>query len=354
MAKALDLQGQRFGRLTVQYRANKIGEKPVWHCLCDCGNECDVSTTNLRNGNTKSCGCLKTPNLLGRIFGEWIVIDKAPGSGYGARWLCRCSCGTERIVSRKSLIAGTSKSCGCTKVIYKEDYTGQKFGNWTVIEKAKENSNSYWNCQCSCGKIQQMHISSLVKQGCESCSECQSKKRVDLSGQRFGKLVAQDINWEITKIKNEDTTYWNCKCDCGNMITVSVKSLRDQVKTHCGCSRVYSKGEEKIKNILNKLNLSYNEQYSFNDLIGHSKPLRFDFFLPKEQIAIEYQGEQHYKVIKAWENDNYNDFQTRQLYDQKKRIYCQEHNILLIEIPYTDFNKINEDYILKRIKGGEK
>jgi hypothetical protein len=57
--KPLDLTGQRFGRLLVGERApDRHGHHRVaWHCLCDCGAEAVVTTTALRSGNTRSCGC---------------------------------------------------------------------------------------------------------------------------------------------------------------------------------------------------------------------------------------------------------------------------------------------------------
>lgn len=55
MGKLKDLAGRRFGRLTpIEY----VGSKK-WKCICDCGNTTIVMTNNLRNGGTKSCGCLK-------------------------------------------------------------------------------------------------------------------------------------------------------------------------------------------------------------------------------------------------------------------------------------------------------
>lgn len=57
--KLVDLTGQKFGRLTVVERIENRGHYVWWKCLCDCGNFKDVSSGNLRNGTTKSCGCLK-------------------------------------------------------------------------------------------------------------------------------------------------------------------------------------------------------------------------------------------------------------------------------------------------------
>lgn len=59
MQKIRDLTGQRFGRLVAKYPTDKrLCSSVVWHCECDCGKSCDVATVNLRNGSTKSCGCL--------------------------------------------------------------------------------------------------------------------------------------------------------------------------------------------------------------------------------------------------------------------------------------------------------
>lgn len=60
---AQDLSGKRFGKLTVLFRAEDYivpstrKHKVMWHCLCDCGNECNVRASWLKNG-TQSCGCI--------------------------------------------------------------------------------------------------------------------------------------------------------------------------------------------------------------------------------------------------------------------------------------------------------
>ena len=63
MTKIKDISGQRFGRLTVIENAPKPKdcklETSFWRCRCDCGNEKIVSKVCLKNGNTKSCGCLQ-------------------------------------------------------------------------------------------------------------------------------------------------------------------------------------------------------------------------------------------------------------------------------------------------------
>jgi len=63
--KKLNLEGQRFGKLTVIKAVNVNGARK-WHCHCDCGNECDVITGSLTSGNSTSCGnCKNFYNLSG-------------------------------------------------------------------------------------------------------------------------------------------------------------------------------------------------------------------------------------------------------------------------------------------------
>lgn len=59
MPPAIDLTGQRFGRLVVVERLVERSNylSPYWVCKCDCGNEARVLIGNLRNGNSTSCGC---------------------------------------------------------------------------------------------------------------------------------------------------------------------------------------------------------------------------------------------------------------------------------------------------------
>lgn len=57
MSRAIDLTGQRFGRLTVVSLHGSAGGKRKWLCECDCGNTTTATTSNLKFGKTTSCGC---------------------------------------------------------------------------------------------------------------------------------------------------------------------------------------------------------------------------------------------------------------------------------------------------------
>ena len=55
--------------------------------------------------------------------------------------------------------------------------------------------------------------------------------RIDLTGQRFGRLVAvRDAGYAKNNIR-----VWECRCDCGNAVFVTVNNLRSGNTKSCGC-----------------------------------------------------------------------------------------------------------------------
>lgn len=53
-------KGDRINKLTILSEIEKKGKERQFTCVCDCGKRVKVRLNNLRSGNTKSCGCLKT------------------------------------------------------------------------------------------------------------------------------------------------------------------------------------------------------------------------------------------------------------------------------------------------------
>jgi hypothetical protein len=74
--------------------------------------------------------------------------------------------------------------------------------------------------------------------------------------------------------------------------------------------------------------------------------LRFDFFIPTQNIAIEYQGKQHYEPIEIFGGEQA--FKLQQKKDDIKRKYCSKSQINLLEIPYWEFDCI-DDILLKEV-----
>ena len=122
---ALDLTGQRFGRLTaIKATQQRNFGNIIWECLCDCGNICYIPTNRLGSNGTQSCGCLHKErmhdllslDLTNQRFGKLIAIRKT-GNKRGSfnEWLCKCDCGNYHTASSAGLVHGKTASCGCLK-----------------------------------------------------------------------------------------------------------------------------------------------------------------------------------------------------------------------------------------------
>lgn len=63
------MDGQKFARLTVVEPAGRNdGNEILWRCLCECGNQKNVTTYALKSGTVRSCGCIKREQLAARNY----------------------------------------------------------------------------------------------------------------------------------------------------------------------------------------------------------------------------------------------------------------------------------------------
>ena len=99
-----------------------------------------------------------------------------------------------------------------------------------------------------------------------------------------------------------------------------------------------SKGEECIKFILDKYNIEYRSEFMFDDC-RYINRLPFDFYLPKYNLLIEYDGEHHFLKIKHYPENHYENTLRN---DCIKNEYSIKNKIQLLRIPYTDYNNIEE------------
>lgn len=82
MRKAEDLTGQKFGLLTVIERdVSSKGGGTKWLCVCDCGKKTVVTASNLKNGSTKSCGCIRRWNNY-TFFNDYCIGEDKKGNKF--------------------------------------------------------------------------------------------------------------------------------------------------------------------------------------------------------------------------------------------------------------------------------
>lgn len=217
----------------------------------------------------------------------------------------------------------------------------------TLFKKRLPNKKGLFKCSY-CGKDFITEVSSvgtgLTKScGCLHSKTSKEKTFINITGQRFGKLVAKH---EVGSTK-DGRSIWYCECDCGGHKEVVGKLLRNGQVHSCGCSN--SKGNVKIRQCLEQLNLFFEEEKTFENCYTSKGYLyHFDFYLPDYNCCIEYDGIQHYigwkngKDEKSLEKIQYN--------DKIKNEYCKNNHIRLIRIPYTEFNNLTPTYIMKLLE----
>ena len=178
-------------------------------------------------------------------FGRWTIQDDFILNDRKERkWLCRCDCGTERYVLERSLLYGGSASCGCLRKecalqANSPDLTGKQFGELTVLRKVgnTKHGSTQWLCKCVCGEEYVVQGSLLVTGRRTRCSSKVHKKNysyADITGQRFGRLVAI---YPSRRYDKSGSVIWHCKCDCGNEVDVPYNSIVYCNQKSCGCQK---------------------------------------------------------------------------------------------------------------------
>jgi predicted nucleic acid-binding Zn-ribbon protein len=215
------------------------------------------------------------------------------------------------------------------------DYSFVDYKRWNIKIKIKCNK---------CGTIfEQTPNTHLNGHGCNKC--CKSGVTLTLENfiQKSKKLNGDEFDYSFIDEYINGKTKVKIKCNrCGNIFNqIPQKHLLGH-----GCPRCkISHGERQIEKWLNDNNIEYETQKTFNNLKGNkNRKLRFDFYLSNYNIAIEYDGEQHfreYNIIKN-EIERKEALKIIKEYDKIKNIFCKKEKIKIIRIPYWDFKDIKK------------
>lgn len=233
------LLGQRFGHLRVMEQA----EPHLYLCQCDCGKFVTLRDTLLVHHFFTSCGCARGESrkrdITGIRSGMVVALEPTDEKRRGAvLWKCHCDCGREFETEGYKISKGVISSCGCVRKLHQnKDLTNQRFGRLVALHRLekKRGSNYVWLCQCDCGKMTEVPTNALLTGGTKSCGcakeDALKRNAKDISGQRFGRLVAL----EPTDRRMRDRVVWKCRCDCGREAFIPESSLTSGNTKSCGC-----------------------------------------------------------------------------------------------------------------------
>lgn len=180
-------------------------------------------------------------NLVGRTFGDLTVISRygIHESRHETTWLCRCSCGKEKIVCGVDLKMGDVKTCG-NKRHRRINEVGNVYGNLKVISAGEDYVNirpdgqirlyARWICKCSCGNTVLVRGRDLRTGSSKSCGKCMPRGQSAFNA--FYKKLVDSANergyvWELSKEQVMEITSKPCFY-CGQHPNQAYKTHSDR------------------------------------------------------------------------------------------------------------------------------
>lgn len=174
-----------------------------------------------------------------------------------------------------------------------------------------------------------------LKDGCPKCSKYDKWVKEELISE-FKRIHFDKYNYSLVDFKSVSE---KIKIICpkhGEFLQNINKHLSGQ---GCKFCKSLSKGEDYIKIYLDENKIKYIRQHGF-DTCKYINRLNFDFYLPDYEMCIEFDGIQHFEIVKKFGgNKEFIDCQNR---DNSKNKWCLENNMKLIRIKYNEIDKISE------------
>lgn len=364
------IEGHQFGNWTV---LKDLGKGKVL-CQCQCENKTtrELYKKAVVNGQTKSCGCMSGRRSIGNIegeqFGNWVVLKEL---GHG-KVLCQCQCEakTTRELYKKAVVNGQTKSCGCLRSKHCNEtkaetgssnskYIGEHFGEWEVLGRVTNSAKL--KCRCSCGTIREIYVSHLLNGESKSCGckikehsrETMLSKFNDISALHSDKPREQ---WQLDAIKSRDSLLNFIKSYDHK---VTFKELREDLDiSQSHMSRLintfklndnvqYLSGESIMENELCKyISTIYNGTIERHNSKILNNEFELDIYLPDKNIAIEFNGNYWHSIINKYKD-----------YHQLKTIQCRQYDIRLIHIfeyEWENSNEVIKSYLKDILQGTKK
>ena len=214
---------------------------------------------------------------------------------------------------------------------------------YTFLDKYVNNKTKLRVKHNKCGNTYEVKPTNfLFGKRCPYCST-KDKSKTDIQFQHeINFLVGNEYTF-LDKYVNNHTKLRVKHNKCGNIYEVTPNSFTQG--NRCPYCNNIPKGETIITKLLDTFNTNYRYQKTFPDL-KDDRLLSYDFYIPDQNILIEYQGIQHYQPVDIFGGET--TFKKQQKHDQMKLDYARDHGYNLIAVPYTadTFSKIKK-YLIK-------
>ncbi len=374
-----------------------------WKCRCECGNYRTVSGSSLRNGQSLSCGCLKSerqiinpsvcstanndlmsivldaisnedlklkyppqpihPNAIditGQRFGKLVALWKVGNQrlGHTSRplYAFRCDCGKIKISTSDMARRGQLTTCGCglqeRGIAKRANYLNKKIGRLTVVEAlaSKGHRGMQWRCLCECGN-ECIKSSYDFTRGATSCGICikydlAREKLLLLNDERNKDLLYKPINTLVGLYVGKLYIYED---------TGQSKSTYRLYKAKCECGSIIDYTLQCLQHGITMscgcINSRGEEKIAqilnSNNIPFERQKMYIDCRSPKNHVMpYDFYINNNFLlefdgIQHFYEADRFSQsLEERQYYDQLKNNYAKQHNIPLKRIPYWEYDNI--------------
>jgi 5-methylcytosine-specific restriction endonuclease McrA len=183
-------------------------------------------------------------DIVGQRFGSLVVVSRRHDLH---RWACRCDCGAETFVGSSDLTREPKNGKGPTRQCAKcgaelnrrnliKDLTGQRFGKLVAVERLTDRHPIKWRCVCDCGGEKAIWSTALIIGKTQSCG-CIQRERTRALGLSHARNPVGMKYGKLT-ILSRDThgpRMCHCVCDCGGHYSARLGNLVHGHTRSCGC-----------------------------------------------------------------------------------------------------------------------
>lgn len=351
-----DLVGDEYSVLGEYFGANT-------HVLMKhntCNHEWNIKPSNFLSGrrcpecNHPTYNINKAKKLFKKV-GFTLLATKYTGIFDSMPYICDSH--PDLGIQYASLTGINQGHTNCPKCRYEKTANSQRTDRSIIIQDFKNaglilQPNFIYNemhdvLPCICEKHKNLGIQYISynnikyghQKGCIRCGYERLGNNKRMSDDNIKELV-ESLDLEFVSVIKDRKTKVKVICPKHREQGVQIKTL-DKLKLGQGCKYCnYSHGERRIEKYLQMNNITNIPQKSFNGLLGMGKGnLSYDFYLPNNNLLVEFQGEQHEHYCK-WFHKTIEDFYIQVEHDKRKRDYAISSNIKLLTIWYYDYNNI--------------
>ncbi|MDU9693452.1 hypothetical protein O0Q50_19955 [Priestia aryabhattai] len=305
-------------------------------------------------------------NILNKLneFKTLKILGMHKKEGNDQRWvvsLCCLECRYHWDVVGSNITRYTNRWKGCPDCWIKNTERIRKSKELLIkaridrVQKAKEDFMNYMQSRTDVKMLgEYVHKKSTTEFQCRECKHIWPTTPFHIQNSESGCPLC---SWGYTEAKR---TYVESVMEIhGNDITVIDEYINSKTKIRHSCNRCknsfeaapnhirkgsgcphchISKGEERIRRFLEANGVMFIREWKDHNCV-HYKTLPMDFYLPKYNIVIEFQGVQHKKFTPRF-HKTINDLVNQQKRDQLKRTYCKRNKIKLVEVWFNEMEKI--------------